>query len=277
MFNIETAEDVKILKELTGISNDDTRLKELEDRVQQLSKENADLTILTKQQKITIDKLTKSAITADQCRNIVFDLLSNSSKPKVIKEKAKRIPTLPKPDNEEFEFQAVMRKKFHSILVEGNNLTHYTVRSQKMPLPVSTIELLAIVEVYQYRKRKLLNKDQRNICKLFGINKVQFGKIYYNLKEGVFFKALEEINNQIRGAVFRIKNGTIHIVDGSNTIDTKVDVKKFNYLLNIYVNSDQPYATIYKLSKENKDIDPIHLLLLMKKNVSVSNAITQGE
>ena len=65
-------------------------------------------------------------------------------------------------------------------------------------------------------------------------------------------------------------------MDGGNSIDTKIDEKLFNYLLNVYVNSDQPYSTIYKLSKERKDINPIHLLAVLKRNEVVSKTITQS-
>ena len=275
MFSIETPEDVKILKELTQSTND-IKIQELELEVKKLSEANNELLEISQQQKQVIDKIMKSLITADQCKDIVFDLMNNSSKKEIIKKRKRAQIGVPKPDNDEFEFAQVMRRKFNKILVEGNSLIHYTIKNQRMDLPISTLELLAFVEVYQYRKRKLLNKDSKNICKLYNINKVQFGRIYYNLKEGVFFNVLDEINNQIKRTNFKFMNGKIYIIDGGHSIDTKVDEKLFNYLVNIYVNSDQPYSTIYRLSKEKKDINPIHLLAILKRNDIVSRVITQA-
>lgn len=275
MFSIETSEDVRILKELTSSSND-SRIQELELEVQKLSQVNNELLETSQQQKKVIDKIMKSLVTADQCKDIVFDLMNGSSKKEVITKRKRAKIGVPKPDTDEFDFAQVMKKKFNKILVEGNTLVHHTIKNQRMNLPISTIELLAFVEVYQYRKRKLLNKDYKNICKLFGINKVQFGRIYYNLKEGTFFNVLDEVNNQIKRTNFKFRNGKIYIIDGGNSIDTKIDEKLFNYLLNVYVNSDQPYSTIYKLSKEKRDINPIHLLAVLKRNEVVSKAITQS-
>lgn len=267
MFSIETINDVKILKELTKTTNE-TKIQELEQEIQQLTK-------LTQEQNKIIKKLKENQITTTQCRDIVFELLANSSKTDIIKEKAKKIQKKELPSEEdEFFLTNTMKKKYNKIIVDGNELIHHTIRNQKMPLPITTIELLALVEIYQKRQRKLLNKDFKNICKIFKINKVQFGKIYYNLKEGIFFKAIDEINNQIRKTNFKIKNGQIHIVDGANLINTKVDIKTFNYCLNIYVNSNQPYATIYKIAKEKKNINPIFLLSILKKNTAVSKAIS---
>ena len=275
MFSIETPEDVMILKELTNSSND-SRIRELELEVQKLSQINNELLETSQQQKETINKIMKSLVTADQCKDIVFDLMNNSSKKEVIKKRKRAKIGVPKPDTDEFDFAQVMKRKFNKILVEGNTLVHHTIKNQRMNLPISTLELLAFVEVYQYRKRKLLNKDYKNICKLFGINKVQFGRIYYNLKEGIFFNVIDEINNQIKRTNFKFVNGTIHIVEGGKSIDTKIDDKLFNYLLNVYVNSDQPYSTIYRLSKEKKELNPIYLLAILRRNDVVSKVITQS-
>lgn len=275
MFSIETTEDVRILKELAGFSNDN-RIKELELEVQELSRANNELLAITQEQKELIGNITKSLVTADKCRDIVSDMLKNTSKSNDVNRKKVRTIGIPKPDEDEFTFAKVMRKEFNKIIVDGNQLIHHTIKNQRMPLPISTVELLAFVEVYQYRQRKLLNKDSRNICKLFRINKVQFGKLYYNLKEGVFFDTINEIDNQIKRTNFKLQNGTIHIVDGSNLINTKIDSRMFHYLVNVYVNSKQPYSAIYKLSKEKHQINPIHILTVLKRNDTVSKAFAQG-
>lgn len=277
MFSIENVEDVKILKELTSFSND-TRIRELELEIKELSEKNKELLDITEEQKRVISKISNSLITAEQCKSIVSDILNNTktSNKSLPKAKGPRTIGIPKPDEDEFDFAKVMRKKFNKIIVDGNSLIHKTIKNQKMKLPISTIELLALVEVYQHRQRKLLNKDSKNICKLFNINKVQFGKVYYNLKEGVFFDTLNEIDNQIKRTNFKFKNGRIYIIDGSKLIDTKIDKKMFNYLLNVYINSSQPYAAIYKLSKEKHLINPIHIMVVLRKNTSVSEIIAQS-
>lgn len=273
MFSIETQQDVEILKALTK-TNNDTKIKELELEIKRLSLANEQLLRKTEEQYELMGRLNKSLVTAEQCRDIVFELINGGAQ----KERLKKISSSHKIPNEEeeFDFTESMKRKFNEILVEGNNLIHYTVRNQRMDLPISTIELLALVEVYQARKRKLLNKDSRNICKLYGISKVQFGKLYYNLKEGIFFNSLNDIDNQIKRTNFKLHNGTIHIIEGPNLIDTKITIQVYNQLLNIYVNSNQPYATIYKLSKEHKELDPIHILTVLKRNIVVSKIIMEG-
>lgn len=273
MFSIETTEDIKLLKELTGFSND-SKIQELESEIGKLREENIQLKQLSQQHVAVIDDLKNNLITAEQCRGIVFDLLENKSNPKNLNSK-KKISIL-KSDTDEFDVTKSMKRKFNKIIVNGNNLIHHTVRNQKMPLPVSTLELLALLEIYQHRKRILLNKDSEKICKLYNINKVQFGKLYYNLKEGVFFDAFEEIDKQIKRTNFKVINGLIHIIEGGRSINTEIDVKTYNYILNIFVNSKQPYSTIYKLSKEYSNINPIYLMTVLKRNIVVSEAISNS-
>ena len=82
MFSIETQEDVKILKELTR-NVDDERINVIESRLQELSvideRINEMSEIIDRQNRV-IEKLVKNNITADKCRDIVFDLLANKSK-----------------------------------------------------------------------------------------------------------------------------------------------------------------------------------------------------
>lgn len=270
MFSIETSEDIKLLKELTNISGND-KIIELESEVRRLSEENLRLIEVSVQQKKLINEMSNNLITADQCRDIVFDLLANKSKPKNLSKKGK--VEVVKSDRDEFNIIPTMKKKFNKIIVEGNTLIHHTVKNQKMKLPITTIEMLAMMEVYQKRQRQILNKDAENFCKLYDISKIQMGKLYYNIKEGVFFSALEEIDNQIKRSNFKISKNFIYIMEGGTSINTQISIKTFNYLLNVYVNSEQPYAAIYKLSKEFSNINPIHLLVVLRRNVTVSEII----
>lgn len=259
MIQIQTIDDVKLLKELTN----DVKVVELEQRIHELE-------TINEKQSAMIDKIMKNLITADKCKKIVADSLERAP---ISKKLPKKKISVVKSDTEAFDFTETMKRKFNKILVNENELIHHTVRNQKMKLPVDVIEFLALFEIYKLRKGIFLNKDVEKFCKLFNINKVQFGKIYYNLREGVFFDAINFIDTQIRQTSFVVENKMIYIVQGGKKIDTKIDVDKFNYLVNVYVNSKQPYAAIYKLSKEMKGVKPVHLLAVLRKNEKVSKAI----
>ena len=269
MFSIETKEDIEILKELTGFSNV-RKINELENRLNELSEANTKLKEITTRQMKIINDLNNRLVTADECRGIISDVIKNKNTTKpVVQHKNQAI----KLKTDEFSFAKAMQKKFNKVIVEGNSLIHYTVRNQKMKIPVTTLQLLALMEIYQHRHRKLLNEDAEKICKLYKINQVQFGKVYYNIKEGSFFNTLEEIDKQIRGTKFKLMNGSIHIIDGVKTIDTGIDTNLFNQFLAMYINSNQPYSTVYKLSKENRNINPIHLLTVLRRNKAVSECL----
>ena len=270
MFTIETTDDIKVLKELTSLSTD-PRIQKLEREVADLTEMNQQLLDTTQKQNKLIKDITESLVTADKCRDIVFDLIQNRSKKENLS-KTGRV-NIVKNDTDEVRLTKGMQLKYSEIVVKGNCLINHTHRNQEYLLPITTLELLSLIEIYQYRQRKLLNKDSNNICKLFGISKVQFGKLYYNIKEGIFFPALNNIDKQIRQANFKVVDNKIFIIDGGRKIDTKIDIKKFNYLVNIYINSNQPYATIYKLSKEEKDIDPIDLLMVLRRHKTISKII----
>ena len=166
-----------------------------------------------------------------------------------------------------------MKKKFNRFVVQGNDLIHITKINQQMDFPISVIQFLALVEVFKYRKGTFSEDDVSNFCKLYNINKVQFGRIYYNLKEGTFYNLIEEIDKQVRQTSFSIRDNNIHIVEGGKAINTNIDVTTFRNLVNIYVNSEQPYSAIYKLSREYKKINPVHLLAVLRRNEIISKLI----
>lgn len=264
MFSIETTDDIKILKELTNLSSD-TRIRELELEVQRLSEINEELLTTSKEQAALIKKISDSFVTSKQCRDIVFDLVQNKSKRKNLS-KDGRVKLVSNKDGDEVNITSAMQLSYSTIIVQGNTLINHTKRNQDYLIPISTLELLALMEIYQYRDRKLLYKDQKNICKLFNINKVQFGKLYFNIKNGVFFNVLNEIDSKIKQTNFKIKDGKICIIEKGKLINTGVDKEKFDYLVNIYMNSNQPFSAIYKLSIEESEIDPIHLLSILRRN-----------
>ena len=79
MFTIETTDDIKVLKELTSLSTD-PRIQKLEREVADLTEMNQQLLDTTQKQNKLIEDITKSLVTADKCRDIVFDLIQNRSK-----------------------------------------------------------------------------------------------------------------------------------------------------------------------------------------------------
>ena len=271
MFSIETTQDVEILKELTRSSNDD-EIKRLKSQIIELTKANEELCIQNEKQGKTIDEMRKNLVTPDQCRDIVFELMQGKKSTEARRKKVGRVPVVHK-DTDEFSFTKQMERGFNKVYFNGDKLVHHTVRNQDMNIPINVLELLALVEVYQYRQRKLLNKDAKNFCKLYGISKVQFGKIYYNLLEGNFFEVLENIDNHIRSVSFRYQDGFIYITKGGKQYNTKISKEDYKYLLNLYINNDQPYAAIYKLSHEMKKIDPMALLIVLRRNESVSKIL----
>ena len=203
MIIIETLDDVKILKELT---KDNLDMMDLKAEIVGL-KEKIDLQgeIINKQNQV-IEKLSSQrALTA---QDVVDALLSHKeiSLPKRvnIKPKIQQI----KRDDDYFEipqslFNKGIVKDYNKILVKGNDLIHLTVKNQKMKIPVSTIQLLYMLEVQKSR-------------------------------------------------------GGIDL---------------FNTLIQIYVNSNKEFETIFKLSMEHKKINPIYLLTVLKRNALVSEAI----
>lgn len=273
MINIETLDDVKILKELT---KDNLDMMDLKAEILGL-KEKIDLQgeIINKQNQV-IEKLnSQKALTA---QDVVDALLSHKeiSLPKRvnIKPKIQQI----KRDDDYFEipqslFNKGIVKDYNKILVKGNDLIHLTVKNQKMKIPVSTIQLLYMLEVQKSRGGKLLNEDVNHFCRVFNLTRQQISKVCYNLQERVFFEAINTIDNQIKQSSFQVIDDFIYIINKGKKFNTEISVDLFNTLIQIYVNSNKEFETIFKLSMEHKKINPIYLLTVLKRNTLVSEAI----
>ena len=65
----------------------------------------------------------------------------------------------------------------------------------------------------------------------------------------------------------------IYIINKGKKFNTEISVDLFNTLIQIYVNSNKEFETIFKLSMEHKKINPIYLLTVLKRNALVSEAI----
>lgn len=275
MFNIETIEDVKILKALTRSSEND-RIKELEQDLLDLrgviTKQNS----VIKTQQGLIDELKEMK---PLTKKDVELLISSAIKQKTSTGHTprKRVKILRK-DTDEFVippsyFKHKIVSKYNELIVQGNDILHKAKSGHVNTIPITTLQFLTIVEKFTKGKSKILEKDVDPLCNICEISRNQFSKIYYNLKEGVFFDVIESIDKQLKQASFFYQDGFIYIQMGNKKFNTKVDKNLYAYLLNVYVNSDTPYLTIYKLSKEKKDIEPIFLLSLLRKNEKVSQAI----
>lgn len=275
MFNIETVEDVEILQALTR-SFENEKIKELEQDILELrnvvKRQNS---IIKKQDGVIQELQTRKPLTRKDVEGLISSAID--SKTAVGKTPKKRVKVVRNDDDEFYippsYFTHKIVSKYNELIVQGNQILHLAKSGHTNTIPVTTLQFLTIVERFTRGKNKIVEKDADELCKICGISKNQFSKIYYNLKEGVFFKAIESIDKQLKQVSFTYKNGFIYVRMGNKEYNTKVDKSLFAYLLNVYVNSDTPYLTIYKLSLEKKDIEPIFLLSLLRKNDKVSKAI----
>lgn len=275
MFNIETLEDVKILRALTK-SSENERIKELEQDILDLrgvvTKQNS---IIKKQHGLIEELQERKPLTRKDVESLISSAISK--KTTTGKNPRKRVKILRK-DTDEFTippsyFKHKIVSKYNELIVQGNEILHIAKSGHTNVIPITTLQFLTIVEKFTKNKNKILEKDVEPLCNICEISRNQFAKIYYNLKEGVFFNIIEAVDKQLRQASFYYDNGFISIMMGNKKYNTKVDKKLYAYLINVYVNSDTPYLTIYKLSKEHKEIEPIFLLSILRKNDKVSQAI----
>ena len=277
MINIETIDDVKILKELTKNNSDMVELKtELGDlkatielQGQLINKQNETIKKLSSQKSLTAQEVVDALLAH---REVVLPKRVD------VRPKIQQVKT----DNDYFEipkslFRKGIVKDYNKIIVEGNDLIHLTVKNQKMKIPVSTVQLLYMLEVQKSRGGKLLNKDVTHFCNVFNLTRQQISKVCYNLQERVFFDAINTVDNQIKQSNFKIIDNSIYILHNSKKFDTKISVDLFDTLVQIYINSNKEFETIFKLSMEHKKINPIHLLTVLKRNSFVSKAIASDK
>lgn len=281
MINIETIDDVKILKELTG---DDSRIIELESKLKDLNNIVEEQNRVMKRQNEIIKEIrSQKVLTAQDVMDIMFKEMNKQSVSKLPKSKPSKAVKETNGDKYFNVPQSLidkgLAKEYNKILVDGNTLIHYTVRNQKMKIPVTTIELLYMLEKQKSRGGKLLEKDVDNFSKLFNVPRQKLVKVCYNLQERVFFDAINTIDNQIKQSTFKYKNGFIYIVSNGKEFNTKMTPQLFNELVQIYVNSNKEFETIFNLSREIrcKEINPIYLLTLLKRNSFVSKVIATGD
>lgn len=288
MINLETTDDIKLLKELIevlGIKNDsnenvdiDTLVKwckgtvnSLEVRVAKLERENHDLGLMYKTLQGRLDGFEKEK--AEMTKRI------KSLEEKSVVKKINKNITAPhsrrKPLKKEDDFIPYDKDKneYHLLLLKGEKIIHVFLNKgmeREVTLPIDIFELLAIVERFRKGGNKLKVREVDEFCGLFGLNKTQFSKIFYNLNIGKFDGVLADVNKMIGDSVFTVKNSHIF----RNNHDTNMDFDLFNELTSIYVNDPYPFSAANKIIKEKQEeIDPFDLFISLKKSRAISKVL----
>ena len=285
MIEINTAEDIKLLKEMTKAFSDDVDTDSLVDNLglKSLYESNEIL-----EKKIdTLIEVGKSNLKVMDC--ILAAIQGLESKigsieiPEPIKEvedKPKEKPKVrksyAKKDNSIFEPYRAERKEYQMIELEGQNLYHcFTANSkngiQKHLLPINVFELLVIAEFFSKGQRSITFKEAKDLCELFSITRPQFSKVYYNLTIGKFDYIFSKIDKMINDSVFTFKKSHIY----RNNHDTNLDKKTYQELLSIYINGGNSFLTILKLIRENKDVDSYDMLIMLKKSGHVTKILDE--
>ena len=286
MINLETTEDVKLLKEMIdvlGLGNNSavnvdveelmrwvkTKTEALEIRVGALEKENHDLGLAYKVVQGRLDNLEKER---EQILTRISELENNS----VVKKINKNITTpkkrkpLKKDDN--FIPYDKDMNEYHLLFLNGAQISHVFINrgaEREVNLPIDVFELLAIVEKYKKNGNSLKVREVDDFCKTFGLNKSQFSKIFYNMTIGKFDGVLAEINKMIGDSVFTFKKSHIY----RNDHDTNMDKDTLNELVSIYANDPYPFSAANKIIKEKEDIDPFDLFITLKQSSAIYKII----
>lgn len=286
MINLETTDDVKLLKELIevlGINNgseDNAEIDSLvrwvkgtvdsmDTRIKALEKENHDLGLMYKVLQGRIDSFEDEKA---KMLGRIESLETQSVVKKVNKTVTSTERRKPLKKDDDFLPYKKDMNEYHLLLLKGVNITHVFMNKgmeREVNLPIDIFELLAIVERYRKGGNTLKVKEVDEFCDLFGLNKSQFSKIFYNLNVGKFDGVLAEVNKMIGDSIFTIKNSHIY----RNNHDTRMDSKLFNELTSIYINDPYPFSAANKLIKERNDIDPFDLFISLKKGGVISKVI----
>ena len=118
------------------------------------------------------------------------------------------------------------------------------------------------------RKNKVFSVNNKKSFVLFALIIVIIIGLFI-----VSFLKFNTIDNQIKQSSFQVIDDFIYIINKGKKFNTEISVDLFNTLIQIYVNSNKEFETIFKLSMEHKKINPIYLLTVLKRNALVSEAI----
>jgi len=268
MIQLETAEDIELIKQLvhtlgTNKENQDDILDALSHSIKNLenNQKKTDEHLIQMHEKFIkleedFKEFQKGFAPTDDSKPSVED-----------KPKRRRL----KQDDNFVPYKAGQSAYYHLDL-EGINIIHRFINKgveREAKLPLNVFEILTIIERYRMNDNSLKAKEVSMFCKMFKINKVQFSKIFYNLEQGKFDVIISMVDKMIGESLFTIEKGTIH----RNGHDTKLNNKKFNELVSIYVNDPYPLSALCKIVNEEKDYEPFDLFCTLRKSTVVSKII----
>lgn len=283
MIEINTLDDVKLIKEIAQTFSSDVDTTKFVKSITPSFEE------LKNQNEILFEQITLISEVQNGCLKALDMVLDRLEK---LESQTPKLEAVQKPEekptprsirknnkaNKPFEPYAKERKEYQQVERDGEKLYHIFIANkdtgyQKHQLPINIFELLIITEYFIRGDRSILFKDVKELCELFGITRSQFSKVYYNLTIGKFDSVLNEVDKMVDDSVFTMKKSHIY----RNNHDVNIDKKEFNELVSIYANSDNSFLAIYKMIKENRDIDPFDLMIILKKPGHVSKAIEKGD
>lgn len=259
MIKLETIEDIELLKELIstlGHENtvDESRMIAIQE---------------------TQEKLLKEIESLNQKISVLSDNVSTASKDREVKEEI-IIPKRSRLRNsDDFIPYSNSQEEYQRISLQGEKIIHTFLNKgvdRDSELPVNIFELLSIIERFKKGNDSIKVKEVDTFCKMFGISKVQFSKIYYNLLHGKFDGIISEMDKMIAQSLFTIEKHFIY----RNNHDTGVDIKTFREVVSIYANSPNPLCAACKLIHEKNDIDSFDLFVILRKSGIISKII-EGE
>lgn len=268
MIQLETAEDIELIKQLVFALGSNGQNKD--DIVDAIS---LSIKTIEKSQKKIDEHLslmdTKFSKLEENFEEFKkgFDLKQKTVKSKEEKPKKKRAKS-----DDNFVAYKAGQSPYYYLDLEGVNIIHRFINKgveREVYLPLNVFEVLTVIERYRINNDSLKHKDVSMFCKMFKINKQQFSKIFYNLELGKFDPIIAMMDKMIGESLFTIEKGTIH----RNGHDTKLNTKKFNELVSIYVNDPYPLSALCKIVKEEKDYESFDLFCTLRKSNVVSKIL----
>ena len=150
---------------------------------------------------------------------------------------------------------------YDNVTLDGIRLIHTSKNNQQFPIPVNVFELIVILEAYKANNPGIFVEEVNKLCEEFGITKMQFSKVYYNLLEGTFDDIIHQVDKKITTSLFVVEKGFIY----RNDKNTNISIDEFKKMYDEYVESDKPFFTIYSIIKESADYDAYDIFITLRK------------
>lgn len=260
MFEIKSKEDVELLKEISKCFVNEPSEQDLDkvfNMVQKsVDKQNEVILGLAKQIKSmneTIKKLSK------ENDKILSEIDNISVVERDIGKEIQGSRYLTKEDL--FVPYDGGKKLYDKITLDGIRLIHTSGKNQQFALPINVFELIVILEAYKLGTPGLTVDDVNALCNKFGITKMQFSKIYYNLLEDKFNDILHEVDKMITTSLFSVQKGFIY----RNDVNTNISIKEFREMYNEYIESSKPFCTIYSIIQGSSDYNAFDIFTILRK------------